>query len=124
MAGTGEIGVANSKNRRLPFLLAVDILPGVVYNCGSEVMAMNAITINAIYQNGIIKPLEPVNLAENERVVLQIIRGQEKGPAEPKIISLEGIWAGLGDPTFEEIEALTKEAHQERLNKLMTSLDE
>ena len=60
-----------------------------------------------------IKPLEPVNLAENERVVLQIIRDQGKGPAERKVISLEGIWASLGDPTFEEIEALTK-AHQER----------
>jgi predicted DNA-binding antitoxin AbrB/MazE fold protein len=34
---------------------------------------MNTITINAIYQNGIIKPLEPVNLAENEQVVLQVI---------------------------------------------------
>jgi predicted DNA-binding antitoxin AbrB/MazE fold protein len=84
---------------------------------------MNPMTITAIYQNGMIKPLEPVNLSENERVVLQIIRGQEKGPVEPKIISLEGIWAGLGDPTFEEIEALTKEAHQERLNKLIASLD-
>ena len=75
---------------------------------------MNVITINAIYQNGMIKPLEPVNLAENERVVLQIIRDQRKDAAERKLISLEGIWAGLGDPTFEEIEALTKEAHQER----------
>lgn len=84
---------------------------------------MNTMTINAVYQNGMIKPLEPVNLAENERVVLQIIRGRGKGPAEPKIISLEGIWAGLGDPTFEEIEALTQKAHQERLNKLIVSLD-
>jgi predicted DNA-binding antitoxin AbrB/MazE fold protein len=77
-------------------------------------MTMNAMTINAIYQNGMIKPLEPVNLAENERVVLQIIRDQGKDLTERKVISLEGIWAGLGDPTFEEIEALTKEAHQER----------
>jgi len=75
---------------------------------------MNTITINAIYQNGMIKPLEPVNLAENERVVLQIIRDQGKGPTERKVISLEGIWAGLGDPTFEEIETLTKQAHQKR----------
>ncbi len=75
---------------------------------------MNAITVSAIYQNGIIKPLEPVNLAENEQVVLQIIRDQGKGPTEHKVISLEGIWAGLGDPTFEEIETLTKKAHQKR----------
>jgi hypothetical protein len=40
-----------------------------------------------------------------------------------KVISLEGIWAGLGDPTFEEIETLTEKAHQERLNKLIASLD-
>ncbi len=52
---------------------------------------MNVITINAIYQDGVIKPLEPVNLAENEQVVLQIIRGQGKGPAERRVISLEGI---------------------------------
>jgi predicted DNA-binding antitoxin AbrB/MazE fold protein len=84
---------------------------------------MNVITINAIYQNGMIKPLDPVNLAENEQVILQIIRDQEKGPAERKVISLEGIWAGLGDPTFEEIETLTEKAHQERLNKLIASLD-
>jgi predicted DNA-binding antitoxin AbrB/MazE fold protein len=84
---------------------------------------MNTITVSAIYQDGIIKPLEPVNLAENERVVLQIIRDQEKGPAERKVISLEGIWAGLGDPTFEEIETLTEKAHQKRLNKLIASLD-
>ena len=77
-------------------------------------MTMNTITINAIYQNRIIKPLEPANLAENEQVVLQIIRDQGKDQTEPKVISLEGIWAGLGDPTFEEIETLTKEAHQER----------
>jgi predicted DNA-binding antitoxin AbrB/MazE fold protein len=75
---------------------------------------MNAITINAIYQNGMIKPLEPVNLAENEQVVLQIIRDQGKGPAEREVISLEGIWAGLGGPTFEEIEALTKKVQQKR----------
>ena len=84
---------------------------------------MNAITINAIYQNGMIKPLEPVNLAENEQIVLQIIRDQGKDPAERKVISLEGIWANLGDPTFEEIETLTKKAHQERLNKLIASLE-
>lgn len=78
---------------------------------------MNVITINAIYQNGVIKPLEPVNLAENEQVVLKIVRGQGEGAAERKIISLEGIWAGLGDPTFEEIETLTERAHQERLKK-------
>ena len=85
---------------------------------------MNAITINAIYQNGMIKPLEPVNLAENEQVVIQIIRDQGKGPDERQVISLEGIWTGLGDPTFEEIETLTEKAHQERLNKLIASLDE
>ena len=68
---------------------------------------MNAMTINAIYQNGMIKPLEPVDLVENEQIVLQIIRDQDKGTIERKVISLGGIWAGLGDPTFEEIEALT-----------------
>ncbi|MGQ9627408.1 MAG: antitoxin AF2212-like protein [Anaerolineae bacterium] len=84
---------------------------------------MNVITINAIYQNGVIKPLEPVNLAENEQVVLKIVRGQGEGAVERKIISLEGIWAGLGDPTFEEIEALTEKAYQERLKKLIALLN-
>jgi predicted DNA-binding antitoxin AbrB/MazE fold protein len=30
------------------------------------------IEVDAVYQNGILKPLQPLNLAENERVVVSI----------------------------------------------------
>ena len=74
----------------------------------------------AIFQKGILKPLNPLDLTENERVELQVIR-QVKD--ERPVLSLSGIWQGLGDPTLEEITALTKDAHEASLAQLVSLLE-
>jgi predicted DNA-binding antitoxin AbrB/MazE fold protein len=59
--------------------------------------------VTAIFQKGVLKPLKPLNLAENERVELQVIR-QTNG--ERPILVLSGIWQGLGDLSYEGITTL------------------
>lgn len=52
--------------------------------------------IHGIYQKGVIKPLDRVDLEEDERIRVQILdREPPKTPPEEDIISLRGIWKGL-----------------------------
>ena len=77
-------------------------------------------SITAIFQKGVLKPLVPLNLAENERVEVQIIQPEKS--VRPTL-ALSGIWKGLGDPTYEEIAAITRGARQARLQELSSLLD-
>ncbi len=89
---------------------------------------MDVILVNAIYQNGLIKPLEPVALPENEPVRLHIYRQTEITPSDlpppGDFAALRGIWSGLGDPTYEIIESITHEATQKRLASVLANFDE
>jgi predicted DNA-binding antitoxin AbrB/MazE fold protein len=39
-------------------------------------------TVQAVYENGVLRPLEPVNLAENAKVTVTIADGSETVPDE------------------------------------------
>jgi len=67
--------------------------------------------IEAIYQNGVIKPLRNVELRENERIKIEIIRfpQQETQKTEgKKNISLRGVWQGAFDISDEDIDEVTR----------------
>jgi predicted DNA-binding antitoxin AbrB/MazE fold protein len=88
---------------------------------------VNVISVNAIYRDGIIKPLEPLTLQENEQITLHIFRKTEILSADlpaSDFAGLRGIWTGLGDPTYEEITAITHQIAEERLTSLLADLDE
>ena len=88
---------------------------------------MEVILVEAIYQSGIIKPLSPLALAENEPITLHIFRQTETISADlptTDLTALGGIWAGLGDPTYETIEAITHQAAQERLAAVLANFGE
>jgi predicted DNA-binding antitoxin AbrB/MazE fold protein len=46
--------------------------------------------VKAVYQDGVFKPLVPVDLPEGERVELDIVRSSQQQGG--KIVSLQGIW--------------------------------
>jgi predicted DNA-binding antitoxin AbrB/MazE fold protein len=48
--------------------------------------------VKAVYQDGVFKPVAPVNLAEGEWVELEIVRPAQQ--RERRIVSLRGIWKG------------------------------
>jgi len=88
---------------------------------------VDVITVDAVYRNGIIKPLKPLSLQENERVKLRIFRQTDMMPSDlpaSDFAALRGIWTGLGDPTYEEIKTITHEIADERLNSLLAEFDE
>ncbi|MCL0082844.1 antitoxin family protein [Dehalococcoidia bacterium] len=61
--------------------------------------------IEGIYQKGVIKLLDKVDLRENERVRMQILHGEpHKTPPEGEVISLRGIWKSvqISDESIEE----------------------
>jgi len=54
---------------------------------------MRLLTVEAIYQNGIIKPLTALRLRENERIKLQIERRPDDTQETTRnIVHLHGIW--------------------------------
>lgn len=78
--------------------------------------------ITAIYRAGVLKPLQPLQLAENEQVKIRILHKQMKSTDE--LLTLSGIWHSLGDPTYAEIEAITHDAHAKSLQSLLLNLGE
>lgn len=78
-------------------------------------------TVTAVYKNGILKPKKPLNLGEDEQVEIQILRRPE---VEKPVLKLSGALAGQGDFPFEEIQAITREMHQQRMDKLLAMFDE
>ncbi|MBI3361880.1 MAG: antitoxin family protein [Chloroflexi bacterium] len=78
-------------------------------------------SVTAIYQKGVLKPARPLNLAENERVEVRVTQSEKN---DRPVLSLSGIWRGLGDPSYEEIVALTHGANQARMERLVSMLTE
>ena len=81
----------------------------------------DTITIRAVYEDGVFKPLTPLDLADKQQVELQIALRSE----QQNIVKLGGIWSryvtGEGI-SFGEIEELTSEAHAQSLNRLLKDL--
>lgn len=70
---------------------------------------MSEITIDAIYQDGVIKPLESIDLPDNILLKVQITRrdtGLKGGLAKYK-----GILAGKGEFSLEEIHRASDSFH-------------
>lgn len=83
---------------------------------------MSEITIDAIYQDGVIKPLESIDLPDNILLKVQITRrdtGLKGGLAKYK-----GILAGKGEFSLEEIHRIIESATEYRLEKLTHRLNE
>jgi predicted DNA-binding antitoxin AbrB/MazE fold protein len=79
--------------------------------------------VKAVYQNGVFKPIAPVNLDEGEWVELEIVRPSQ----QRKIVSLHGIWKDYlrpedqGDWVSDTIAGVRHEL-SEKLNRLAREL--
>lgn len=74
-----------------------------------EVLTM-ARTIEAVYEQGVFKPLQPVLLEEGQRVQIYLPAEGKLGPATPEEVeeimrSAHQVYEGLSDEDIEEIEA-------------------
>ena len=80
------------------------------------------IIVNAIYQDGVLKPLEPLSLADNEILQLHInrpLKSQSKGLSVYK-----GILSGQGDFTLADIQQVRQAIEKSRLDKISNKLAE
>lgn len=79
--------------------------------------------VKAIYEDGVFKPLEPLELPEHEIVEVHLAA---HGTGSRVIAKLGGIWAQylVGDSlSFEEIEELTAREHKKSLERLLRQVD-
>ncbi len=69
---------------------------------------MHRQSIDAIYEGGVLKPLEPLNLNEHERVSLSIAVNGEHGLTEADADGYSSFIAEDGDPgiTWEQVQTL------------------
>lgn len=71
--------------------------------------------IEAIYTNGHLEPVEPLDLAEHERVTL-ILRSREHRDAKPKAGAMDALLEGIMTSTFRSGGTLpTREELHDRL---------
>lgn len=80
------------------------------------------ITVQAIYENGVFRPLVPVALSDRQRVKLQV----EVQPETQHFVKFGGVlasyWKGEA-PTIEEINALLDGEKQKSLDRLLRQID-
>jgi predicted DNA-binding antitoxin AbrB/MazE fold protein len=83
--------------------------------------------LKAVYQDGVFKPIMPVDLADGEWVELEIVRSRRLGGG--KIVSLQGVWKEYlrpedrGDWVSETI-AEIRRGSTEKLQRLARELGE
>ena len=93
--------------------------------------AMNVLTVEAIYQNGMIKPLTELHLRENERIRLRIEHRPDSIQEETRnIIHLRGIWKDRltaadkkEDWVSDTVAAIRRESGQ-KVERLAREIDE
>ncbi len=61
--------------------------------------------IEVVYRNGVLEPLEPLELAENQRVVITVHMPPAER-AEQMLAMAQKVFAGLSDEEIAEIEAI------------------
>jgi predicted DNA-binding antitoxin AbrB/MazE fold protein len=84
---------------------------------------MIQLKFRAVVENGLLRPLEPVDLAENE-VVQVSVEPVEDQPRE--VVKLGGSLVPYltGEmPDFEELESFLREEHQRSLDRLLRQVD-
>ena len=83
------------------------------------------VTIDAIYANGVFKPLTPLGLTENQQVTLQLVlpEGPRHRPA-PEAVTFKGIWpTELADELEQALAEIRMESNQ-KLERLADELAE
>jgi predicted DNA-binding antitoxin AbrB/MazE fold protein len=79
-------------------------------------------TIRAIYEDGVFKPLEPVDLQEKQEVEITV---QAEQQSTGKVANLDGIWAQYlvgGLLSYEEIDEITEGAHRKSLERTLRQI--
>jgi predicted DNA-binding antitoxin AbrB/MazE fold protein len=92
---------------------------------------INTLTVEAIYQNGVIKPIIDIPLQENEQIRIQIERKLASAPDKAwRIVHLRGIWKNYlsaeeeeGDWVFDTIAAIRHESNR-KVEKLAHEIGE
>lgn len=80
--------------------------------------------VTAIYKDGKLQLLEPLPLAENEKVSLIVSTPPTEKKLPPSDFgALYGIWRGLGDQLIEGVEAARHETNA-KLERIARELDE
>lgn len=85
-------------------------------------MPQTTITVNTIYRQGVLYPLTLLPLPEETSVSVDITLPDAQATSASDFAALQGIWAGLGDPTYEEIETIAHKAAEMRWHSLLSSL--
>ncbi len=62
-------------------------------------------TMEAIYENGVFRPIKSLTLPERQRVVLTIHPLATESP-ESELVAWQQVYSGLSDPDISEIESL------------------
>ena len=65
-----------------------------------------AYKVEAVYENGILKPLQPLELTEHQRVSVTIDESPTVESPEEALRAWEQVYEGLSDEEIAEIEAL------------------
>ena len=71
-------------------------------------------TVEAVYENGVIRPARPLNLPEHTRLRVTIT------PLPERIISLRGLWKSAGELRDEDLEAARRLWDREVEEQLQT----
>ena len=77
-----------------------------------------AVRVDAVYENGVLRPLQPLDLKEHEQVVLSVVKaeGESKGP-RLAVEYIERLKTELGDDPIPSLEEVRK-----RLSKIPGSM--
>ncbi len=80
------------------------------------------ITFEAIYKDGVLKPLEPLNLREGERVEISLVTGPEQA-AEFRLEDCLKPFLSGPPPDADELEDFLKTEHRKSLDRLLRQID-
>ncbi len=62
--------------------------------------------LEAIYENGVLRPLEKPDLAENQRVVLELVESHSDTEVEEYLGLCHKVYEGLSDDDIADVEAI------------------
>jgi predicted DNA-binding antitoxin AbrB/MazE fold protein len=87
------------------------------------------VTLKAIYQDGVFKPLDTPDLPNNQEVELAIIWPVSSSASEVStpLTALRGIWSHVSDEDLDRLEAALNQMRQQtaaKVERLIHELDE
>ncbi len=62
--------------------------------------------LEAIYENGVLRPLEKPDLTENQRVVLELVESRNDVTVDEYLALCHKVYEGLSDEDIAEVEAV------------------